>query len=119
MYTALFLAFGALTAALPQPQAATSCVALPAGAGPTTTPDTAPAFLNNTVLSATALAATVPGAYTQVFSNLHGSTQSATYLGYSTLSSYNPATCASMCGLTNGCEAFNIYYVCRLRHKVF
>lgn len=111
MYTALFVAFGALAAALPQPQvAASTCTALPLGAGPTSTPDTAAAFLNNTALSISAIAAAVPSGYTQVFTNLQASTQSSTYLGYTTLSSYNPQICATMCGLTSGCQAANLYY---------
>jgi len=58
-------------------------------------------------MSTAAKNAAVPAGYTQAFSALTGATQSSSYLGYTTLSSYSPQTCATLCSSTYGCQAFN------------
>jgi len=50
------------------------CPTLPAGCGPTTSPDTPSAFLANPAYSSAALSAPIPTGYTQVYSNLNAST---------------------------------------------
>ncbi|KAL5115322.1 hypothetical protein ACEQ8H_006767 [Pleosporales sp. CAS-2024a] len=85
------------------------CAAQPNAYGPNTTPDTVDAFLNNPVYSNLALKAKTPVNYTQSFSNLHGSVSGAGYLGYKTLTSYDPAACSAYCDQTSTCTGFNIF----------
>jgi hypothetical protein len=98
------------------------CEAQPPGAGPIPSPDTAAAFLSNSVYEATATAAPVPSGYRQTFSNLAASSSAYGYMGYTTLQSYDTALCASKCNAINGCSAINIYFerdptVVRVNHR--
>ncbi|QSZ36796.1 hypothetical protein DSL72_006679 [Monilinia vaccinii-corymbosi] len=85
------------------------CDVQPAGAGPTSTPDTAEAFLADPQYNAIASGATTPAGYKLAFSQLHGSSQTTSYLGYETLDSYDTEGCASYCDQQEGCIAFNLY----------
>ncbi|ESZ96472.1 hypothetical protein SBOR_3094 [Sclerotinia borealis F-4128] len=86
-----------------------SCEVQPAGAGPTSTPDTAEAFLADHQYNAFASSAATPQGYDLAFSGLQGSSQTTSYLGYKTLDSYDTVDCASYCDQQDGCIAFNIY----------
>ena len=59
---------------------------------------------------AAAIPTNVPQGYSLAFSNLQGSSQTTTYLGYETINSYDPVQCASICDQQDGCIAFNIYF---------
>lgn len=80
------------------------------GAGPVASPDTASAFLANSVLAASVSAAVAPTGYSNTFTNLNGSSQQIGYLGLYTLNSYNPALCSAKCDKVSTCMAFNIYF---------
>lgn len=54
--------------------------------------------------------ANVPQGYTLAFPNLQASSQTVSYLGLETLTSYDPIQCASICDQKKGCVAFNLYY---------
>lgn len=58
-----------------------ACSPQPAGAGPTTSPDTADAFLANSAYDQIAQNAAVPQGYSQAFSDLHGSVEGNGYMG--------------------------------------
>jgi hypothetical protein len=73
-------------------------------------PDTAAAFLAYQPFHDAANDAAVPQGYSLSFSNLEASSQTTSYLGYKTLSSYDTIACASYCDQLDGCIAFNIYY---------
>lgn len=90
--------------------ASPSCTSLPAGSGPVPSPDTASAFLNSPTLSSIAAAAPSAKGYTNVFSNLQASSSTNSYLGFTTLNSYDTAACGKMCDSTNGCISFNIFF---------
>ncbi|KUJ11847.1 uncharacterized protein LY89DRAFT_653320 [Mollisia scopiformis] len=89
-----------------------NCAVQPKGTGPTVnTPDDTPAsFLAYQPFQTTATNAATPQGYTQSFVNLQGSSQTVSWLGYTTLSSYDTVACASYCDQLDGCQAFNIYY---------
>lgn len=89
---------------------AAACAALPTGAGPIASSDTAANFLAIPELASTALAASTPAGYTQVFSNLNASNNAYGYLGYTTFKTYDVAGCAAKCNSINGCVSFNIYF---------
>lgn len=57
-----------------------------------------------------ALNANVPNGYSLAFSNLQGSSQTVSYLGYKTLSAYDPVLCQQYCDSLDKCVAFNIYF---------
>ncbi|KAF8853106.1 hypothetical protein BDZ45DRAFT_629581 [Acephala macrosclerotiorum] len=88
------------------------CSAQPAGTGPAvTTPDDSPSsFYAYQPFIDAANNAETPQGYTESFSNLQGSSQTVSYLGYKTLSSYDTITCASYCDQHPQCQAFNIYF---------
>ncbi|PNS20160.1 hypothetical protein CAC42_5610 [Sphaceloma murrayae] len=88
----------------------TSCLPQPSGYGYVSSPDTPAQFLADPVFSAAAAAAPVPAGYTKIFENLNASSQAYGYLGYSTLKSYDTATCAAKCTKIKGCMAFNLYF---------
>ncbi|KAF2773778.1 hypothetical protein EJ03DRAFT_304293 [Teratosphaeria nubilosa] len=74
--------------------------------------DTADAFLANTILSDAATGAIAPEGYVSEFINLQAavSATSLPYLTFTTLSSYDVASCAKFCHSTTGCKSFNIYF---------
>lgn len=80
----------------------------PTGCGPVSNPDTPAGFKANTVYASIASAAPTPSGYSQVFQNLAGSTSDYGYLGYTTLTSYDVATCAAKCTAKTNCHSFNI-----------
>ncbi|APA11511.1 hypothetical protein sscle_08g062810 [Sclerotinia sclerotiorum 1980 UF-70] len=86
-----------------------SCEPQPLGAAPTSTPDTAEAFLADSQYTAISDVAATPQGYNLAFKNLQGSSQTTSYLGYKTLDSYDTVNCASYCDQQDGCIAFNIY----------
>lgn len=106
----------AATAVLAKRQTTVSSVcvggkAQPTGAGPVSTPDTPSAFQSNTAYSNAANNAATPPGYVQTFVNQAGSTQAGqayAYLGFTSISSYDPAVCASRCNAMSGCQSFNI-----------
>jgi len=59
------------------------CPTQPAGYGAVTSPDTPSAFLANPAYSSAALSAPVPTGYTQVYSNLNGSTSTVGFEWFS------------------------------------
>ncbi|CZT44131.1 uncharacterized protein RSE6_04259 [Rhynchosporium secalis] len=87
-----------------------------AGTGPrVSSPDDTPeAFLayelfkTNAINAATK--ANVPQGYSLAFSNLEASSRTSSYLGFKTLSKYDPIECASVCDQHPDCMAFNLYY---------
>ncbi|KAI9861299.1 MAG: hypothetical protein M1824_002506 [Vezdaea acicularis] len=84
----------------PQPSSASP----PSGAN-----DTPPDFLAEPNFASTASNAPVPAGYTNVFTNLQGSTGQDGYLGYKLLKNYDPYQCQQYCDQTTGCVAFNLY----------
>jgi len=78
------------------------------GTGPASTPDTPAGFQQNGAYGSSARSAAVPSGYTQTFSNLNGSSQAYGYLGFTSVTSYDPASCASKCNSIQGCQSFNI-----------
>jgi len=80
----------------------------PTGSGPVSTPDTPAGFQANPAYAAAASSAATPSGYTLAFRNLNASTQGYAYLGFTTLTSYAPASCASQCTLLSGCHAVDI-----------
>ena len=87
-----------------------ACAPQPTGAGPLTTPDTVAAFKANPVYSSAAVQASTPAGYTNAFTNLNASNNAYGYLGYTTLPSYDVASCSAKCDAIQGCQSFNIYY---------
>ncbi|GAB7343908.1 hypothetical protein MBLNU457_1863t1 [Dothideomycetes sp. NU457] len=87
-----------------------ACQALPQGAGPVTSPDTAAAFLANSVYNQTADSAVIPQGYQQTFSNAQGSVSASSYMGYYTLNSYDTVQCAHYCDAADGCMSFNVFF---------
>ncbi|PBP19023.1 hypothetical protein BUE80_DR010095 [Diplocarpon rosae] len=93
-----------------------NCAVQPAGTGPriSTPDDSADSFLKwqpfKDNAAAAALPTNVPQGYSPAFSNLEGSTQTVSYLGFETIDKYDPVTCASYCDQLDGCIAFNLYY---------
>jgi hypothetical protein len=85
------------------------CAAQPNAYGPPTTPDTVDAFKSNSVYANLAKSAKTPSGYAQAFSNFDGSVSGSGYLGYKTLTSYDPAVCSAYCDETETCTGFNIF----------
>ncbi|KAI4126052.1 MAG: hypothetical protein LQ347_005122 [Umbilicaria vellea] len=85
------------------------CAVQPDGYGPKTIPDTVLAFKANTNYSQIALAAATPQGYSLVFSNLDGSCNANTYLGLTTMQSFDTIKCQELCDATDLCAAFNVY----------
>ena len=109
----VFLALASTTLALPQgveERDAPSCTALPTGAGPIPTPDTAEAFLTSDSFSQAAISANTPDGYVNTFTNLQASTIAQGYLTYYTLNSYDADQCAAKCHDTADCTSFNIFF---------
>lgn len=73
------------------------------------TPGSAANFEANPAYSAIATYAVTPSGYSRSFTNLQGATSGANYLGFAYLQTYNTTGCASLCGSTSGCVAFNTY----------
>ncbi|KAK6599418.1 hypothetical protein H4I95_08293 [Botrytis cinerea] len=87
------------------------CEPQPAGYGPNSKPkDTAEAFLKDDQYNKIAYKAPTPQGYTLSFSQLQGSSQTTSYLGYKTMKSYDTVECAQYCDQQDGCIAFNIYF---------
>jgi len=76
----------------------------------TTGPDTAVDFLAWPAYSAAANNASTPSGYTNTFTDLHASSNADGYAGYTTLSTYDVASCAAKCSASSNCHAFNIFY---------
>jgi len=71
--------------------------------------DTAANFEANTAFSEAATTAETPDGWTLAYCNANGSSQGVYgYMGYSVLSTYDPATCASSCDDIEGCSSINI-----------
>ncbi|KAH0382018.1 hypothetical protein KCU92_g6649, partial [Aureobasidium melanogenum] len=73
-------------------------------------PDTPAEFLAYTGYSDPALNAVTPPGYTNTFTNLQASSSADGYGGYTTLDSYDVASCAAQCTSRANCQAFNIYF---------
>ncbi|KAG9669588.1 hypothetical protein KCU99_g6796, partial [Aureobasidium melanogenum] len=73
-------------------------------------PDTPAEFLSYTGYSDLALNAVTPPGYTNTFTNLQASSSADGYGGYTTLDSYDVASCAAQCTSRANCRAFNIYF---------
>jgi hypothetical protein len=105
-----------------------ACDPQPLGAGPAVSPDSDTAFLSYQAFSDAANGASTPEGYNVAFTNLKASnnaqgyvmasrafdtivlTRSHSYLGYTSLSSYDASACAAACSAKYGCAAFNIYF---------
>ena len=87
-----------------------ACATQPTGAGPVPTDDTASAFLSYPSFSSAASAAPTPSGYYNTFTNLQASNNAYGYMGFTTLSSYDPELCARKCNAITGCSAINIYF---------
>ncbi|KAF4551540.1 Hypothetical protein D9617_13g100410 [Elsinoe fawcettii] len=88
-----------------------ACQKQPAGAknAPTVADDPA-SFKASVDFANAANNAVTPAGYTQTFKNLKASNNAYGYMGYSTLDSYDVATCAGRCTKINGCMSFNLYF---------
>ncbi|MCJ1258937.1 hypothetical protein MMC24_006771 [Lignoscripta atroalba] len=87
-----------------------ACSPQPDGYGPKTTdPDTAEAFLANPAYSNIANGAATPQGYSLSFVDLHGSTESPTYMGLYTLEKYDTIKCQQLCDAAQYCSGINIY----------
>jgi hypothetical protein len=73
-------------------------------------PDTPQAFLDYPPFKAAAFSAPIPKGYALNFTNLHASTSTSSYMGYTTLNQYDTNKCASLCTSQTGCVAFNLYF---------
>lgn len=80
----------------------------PTGSGPVSSPDTPAGYRQNSAYGNAAKTAATPSGYMNSFTNLTGATSAYAYLGFSSITTYNPATCATQCNTINGCQAFNI-----------
>jgi hypothetical protein len=81
----------------------------PAGYGPKPTPDTTEAFLTYQPFHDTAKAAKAPSGYIATFTDLNAAVNANTYLGLTTLQTYDVAGCGGLCDNKDLCTAFNIY----------
>lgn len=90
----------------------------PSGYGPVSRPDTAAAFAANPVYGRTAKRASTPEGFTEVFTNLNASSSDYGYLGYTTLESYDTASCAAQCQAITDCYSFNICESDRIVHNL-
>ncbi|KAF5845869.1 hypothetical protein GGP41_008378 [Bipolaris sorokiniana] len=80
------------------------------GSGPVPSSDTPEAFLAFSELSDAANGAKTPEGYVNVFQNKKASSQTSSYMGYFSLSSYDTEACAAKCSTTKGCLSFNILF---------
>ncbi|KAF2165781.1 hypothetical protein M409DRAFT_55649 [Zasmidium cellare ATCC 36951] len=73
--------------------------------------DTPDAFLQIGTFAQTALKASAPAGYSQVYVNKNGSSEFIyPYMGFTTLSSYDTAECSKRCDAISGCQSINIYF---------
>ncbi|KAK4495864.1 hypothetical protein PRZ48_013132 [Zasmidium cellare] len=73
--------------------------------------DTPDAFGQTQSFAQTALKASTPAGYNQVYVNKNGSSEFIyPYLGFTTLDSYDTAKCAKRCDAVSGCQSINIYF---------
>jgi hypothetical protein len=70
----------------------------------------AAAFRADTIAAGKANNAVTPSGYSLSFQNSLKASSAYGYLGYQTVSSYDPSICASKCNSVTGCLAFNIYF---------
>lgn len=70
----------------------------------------AAAFRADTIAAGKANNAVTPSGYSLSFQNSLKASSAYGYLGYQTVSSYDPSICAKKCDSTTGCLAFNIYF---------
>ncbi|KAJ9629704.1 hypothetical protein H2203_002085 [Taxawa tesnikishii (nom. ined.)] len=70
----------------------------------------AAAFRADGNISSVANSAPSVNGYTKNFSNLLKASSAYGYLGYQTVSSYDPSICAAKCTSMAGCLSFNIYF---------
>lgn len=80
----------------------------PDGYGPHVVPDTVEAFEAYPEFKTQALAATAPG-YVSTFTNYNASVSANTYLGLTTLQTYDAPGCAKLCDNKDLCTGFNIF----------
>lgn len=85
-------------------------ISLDQAAANSDSPDTPAAFENYQPFIAAAFSAPIPAGYSLNFTNLQASTSTTSYLGYTTLNSYDTKSCASKCNAITGCAAFNLYF---------
>jgi hypothetical protein len=85
-----------------------ACSSLPAGSGPSVSPDTPQAFQLYAPFQEAALTAVTPVGYTNTFTDLNCSSNAYGYMGFQDISSYDVSGCATLCDDTAGCSAFNI-----------
>lgn len=85
------------------------CSAQALGQGPLTSPDTAAAFLSNTVYNDTANAAAIPAGYSLAFGPNQGATSAASYITYYTLNSFDPYACQQKCDAISTCYSYNLF----------
>ncbi|KAI9714683.1 MAG: hypothetical protein M1812_006348 [Candelaria pacifica] len=88
------------------------CGPQPDGYGPKPSTDTVAAFLAYQPFAdtANAAAANAPQGYTTTFQNLQGSVSANTYLGLTTIKTYDPLQCQELCDAADLCTAFNIFF---------
>ncbi|XP_014554341.1 hypothetical protein COCVIDRAFT_50074, partial [Bipolaris victoriae FI3] len=80
------------------------------GSGPVPSSDSPEAFLAFSELSDAASSAKTPEGYVNVFQNKKASSQTSSYMGYFSLSTYDTEACAAKCSTTTGCLSFNILF---------
>lgn len=83
------------------------CAPQPDGNGPKN--QSVSDFYAYSPFQSTAASAAVPAGYVNTFNNMNASTSANSYLGLTTLTSYNTTGCAALCDSTTGCTSFNIY----------
>ncbi|KAL8678941.1 MAG: hypothetical protein Q9186_004757 [Xanthomendoza sp. 1 TL-2023] len=86
------------------------CSPQPDGYGPKPPVDSDAAFLAHQVFHDTANNAPTPQGYQLSFADKQASVQANTYLGLSTLKTYDTIKCQQLCDAANLCTAFNIYF---------
>jgi hypothetical protein len=79
------------------------------GYGPNPSPDTTDAFLAYQPFHDSAQNADIPTGYISTFADKNAAVNANTYLGLTTLQTYDVAGCASLCDAKDLCTAFNIY----------
>lgn len=87
-----------------------TCVQQPLGISHVSLPDTAAAFAADPWYSLQATTAQVPVGFVNTFTALTASNSADQYVGFTLMSSYDPASCAQKCSAMSGCNSFNIYF---------
>ncbi|KAL8949790.1 MAG: hypothetical protein Q9222_004133 [Ikaeria aurantiellina] len=86
------------------------CAPQPDGYGPKPAEDTVTAFQSFQTFTDTANNAATPQGYQVSFKNLKASVNAYSYMGLTTLKTYDTIKCQQLCDAADLCTAFNIYF---------